>query len=159
MLKRIVAGLFILVVGASGVAVAGPFEDGFAAYARGEYGTALKLWRPLAEHGDANAQRNLGFIYDKGHGVPQDYAEAAKWYRRAADQGDTFSQTKLGFMYEAGRGVPKDPVQAYLWLSLAVFQGDTVAIERRNFLGKNLSADQLAEARRLAREWKPAAGR
>ena len=55
--------LLILVVCAAGPAVAGPFEDGATAYAKGDYGTALRLWRPLAEQGDARAQYNLGLMY------------------------------------------------------------------------------------------------
>ncbi len=58
---------------------AGPFEDGKAAYDRGDYATALKFWRPLAERGDAEAQHNLGVMYDNGLSVQQDYTEAAKW--------------------------------------------------------------------------------
>ncbi len=59
---------------------AGPYEEGATAAKRGDFATALRLWRPLAEQGDANAQNSLGFIYSKGEGVPQDYAEAVKWW-------------------------------------------------------------------------------
>ena len=62
-------------------------EAGLQAYKKGDYSTALKELRPLAEHGDAQAQGVLGRMYDFGHGVPQDYKEAVKWYRLAADQG------------------------------------------------------------------------
>jgi TPR repeat protein len=55
-----------------------PFEDGQAAYGRGDYATAMRLWRPLAEQGHAVAQSNLGFLYRTGKGVPQDDAEAVK---------------------------------------------------------------------------------
>jgi len=61
------------------------FDEGLAAYKRGDYATALKEWRPLAEAGDATAQFILGGMYAKGQGVPQDYGEAAKWYRKAAE--------------------------------------------------------------------------
>ena len=70
---------------------AGPLEEtdaADAAYAKGDYATALRLLRPLADQGDAVAQYNLGVMHANGHGVPQNYAEAAKWYRLAADQGD-----------------------------------------------------------------------
>ena len=60
------------------------FGEGLAAYERGDYATALKEWRPLAEQGDAGAQKNLGWMYYSGQGVPQDYAAAVKWYRLAA---------------------------------------------------------------------------
>ena len=61
-----------------------PFEDGVAAYRRGEYAAALKFWRPLAEQGNALAQAFLGVMYADGDGVPRDGGEAVKWYRKAA---------------------------------------------------------------------------
>ena len=66
---------------------AGPFEDGIAAYSRGDYPTAMELLRPLADQGNASAQSYLGFMYENGRGVPQDDAIAVSWYRKAADQG------------------------------------------------------------------------
>src|SRR6266852_2147310 len=87
---------------------AGPFEDGVAAYKRGDYATALRLWRPLAEQGAADAQFVLAAMYDKGQGVRQDYTEAVKWYRKAAEQGDDTAQFNLGGMYEKGHGVRQD---------------------------------------------------
>ena len=68
--------------------------------------------RPLADQGDAGAQYNLGVMYDKAHGVPQNYAEALKWYRLAADQGDATAQYNLGFMYDEGQGVPQNYAEA-----------------------------------------------
>ncbi len=56
------------------------FQKGFEAYQRGDYATALREWRPLAEQGAADAQYALGRMYDNGEGVPQDDAEALKWY-------------------------------------------------------------------------------
>ncbi|MGB7369299.1 MAG: sel1 repeat family protein, partial [Methylovirgula sp.] len=78
---------FMLLSFAAPVA-AGQFEDGLAAFKRSDYATALRLWRSLADQGNADAQYNLGVMYANGQGVPQDYAEAAKWYRLAADQGN-----------------------------------------------------------------------
>src|SRR5260370_32443649 len=63
-------------LGLAASVVAGPFEDGLAAHKRGDYATTLRFWRPLADQGDAQAQFNLGVIYAKGQGVPQDYVEA-----------------------------------------------------------------------------------
>ena len=85
---------------------------GFHAYEEGDYATALKEYRPLAEQGDADAQHNLGFMYGEGRGVPQDYKEAVHWYRRAAAQGHAEAQAKLGQMYGAGWGVPQDYKEA-----------------------------------------------
>ncbi len=84
------------------------FDEGMAAYKRGDYATALREWRPLAEQGHATAKFNLGIMYDTGRGVPQDYAEAARWYRKAAEQGYAEAQYNLGTMYEKGRGIPQN---------------------------------------------------
>ena len=75
----------MLAIGGS-VATAGPFEDASAAYERGDYATAVRLLKQLADQGHASAQLYLGRMYEFGWGVPQDAAEAAKWYRKAADQ-------------------------------------------------------------------------
>jgi TPR repeat protein len=67
-------------------AVAGPFEDADAAYQRGDYATALRLWRPLAEQGSANAQYVLGIMYANGRGVPQNDVQAHMWFNLAASR-------------------------------------------------------------------------
>ncbi|TSE23937.1 tetratricopeptide repeat protein [Tepidimonas aquatica] len=99
------------------------FDEGLAAYERGDYATALKEWRPLARQGHASAQYNLGVMYDQGRGVPQDYAEAVKWYRQAAAQGHAKAQSNLGLMYAKGRGVPQDYAEAVKWYRQAAAQG------------------------------------
>ena len=66
----------------------GPLAEGEAAYRRGDYATALRLWRPLADRGDADAQFNLGIAYNNGDGVPKDYARAYMWFSLAAAAGD-----------------------------------------------------------------------
>src|SRR5271166_5233830 len=63
-----------------GVAMAGPLEDGQAAYQRGDYAEAMRLLRPLAERADARAQTDLGLMYDNGRGVLKDYGQALAWY-------------------------------------------------------------------------------
>ena len=96
------------------------FDEGMAAHKRGDYATALSEFRPLAERGVAEAQFNLGVMYDTGRGVPQDYAEALKWYRKAAGQGNAGAQYNLGIMYEKGRGVPQDYAKAVKWSRTAL---------------------------------------
>ncbi len=103
------------------------FDEGAAAYKRGDYATAIRRWRPLAEQGDAKAQSNLGLMYDRGLGVTQDYAEAVKWYRKAAEQGFARAQSNLGFMYRKGRGVPQDDAEAVGWWCKAAEQGNAGA--------------------------------
>jgi TPR repeat protein len=83
-------------------AFAWPYEDGLATYKRGDYATALRLWRPLADQGDADAQLNLGFMCANGQRVPQDYAIAVSWFSKAAEQRHVAALYNLGVMYEQG---------------------------------------------------------
>ena len=81
-MKRLVL-TFAIMIGLAAPAWAG-FNEGVAAYKRGDYATALREFRPLAEQGNSGAQHYLGFMYDNGHGVTKNYAEEMKWYRKAA---------------------------------------------------------------------------
>ena len=110
------------------------FDEGMAAYQRGDYATALREWHPLAEQGNARTQRALGFMYDNGRGVFQDYAEAMKWYRKAAERGDAKAQFNLGNMYDNGRGVPQDYAEALQWYRKAAEQGDAKAQNNLGFM-------------------------
>ncbi len=92
--KRRVAAVFLALV-LSAPALPADLQAGMAAE-RGDYATALKERRPLAEQGHASAQNNLGHMYGNGEGVPQDYAEAVRWYRLAAEQGHDTAQHNLG---------------------------------------------------------------
>jgi len=94
MLRGLLAGVAVAVM-LAGTAMAGPWEDGVAAYKRGDYATALRLWLPLAEGGDPRAENNLGVIYEKGLGVPQNDAEASKWYGLAAEHGHVEAKNNL----------------------------------------------------------------
>jgi TPR repeat protein len=129
---------------------AGGIDRGDTAYKQGDYGTALREWRPLAERGNAGAQLNLGFMYDNGYGVPQDYTKAIKWYRKAAEQGNDRAQYNLGLMYDIGYGVPQDVVRAHMWYDIA---GVEVAINYRDYVAREMTPEQIAEAQKLAREW------
>jgi TPR repeat protein len=71
----------IISLGVGSAAVADPFDDGFDAYDRGDFETALRLWQPLADQGNADAQRNLGLMYANGRGVAENDAKAVKWER------------------------------------------------------------------------------
>jgi len=143
-----------------GGAVAGPLEDAWNAYKRGDFATALEIWRPRATQGVAFAQLSVGIMYYSGQGVPQDYGEAAKWYRLAAEQGNATAQSNLGSMYYSGQGVPQNYVQAYMWVDLAASRSSAredrdEAVSNRNVVASKMSREQLAEAKKLLREWKP----
>ncbi len=79
--------LAVVVVLVAAPAWAADFEAAKEAHERGDYETALKELRPLAEQGDAMGQANLGLMYAKGHGVPQDDVQAHMWLNLAAVRG------------------------------------------------------------------------
>jgi TPR repeat protein len=110
---------------------------------------AMKWYRLAADQGNAVSQNNLGFIFAKGQGVPRNYAEAARWFRKAADQGIEKAQEALGVLYQGGDGVPQDFVQAHMWYNLSASQ------ELRDKLARRMTTGQIAEAQRLASEWRP----
>ncbi len=120
---------------------------------------AVRWFRLAADQGFAAAQYNLGVRYENGRGVPQDDTEAVPWYRLAADQGNVQAQHILGGLYAEGRGIPQDRIAAHMWLSLAAAQASAADrdtyVEERDAVAEQMTAEQIAEAQRLAREWKP----
>jgi hypothetical protein len=155
------AALVVLLILAA-PASAGPLEDGDAAYVKGDYATALRIFRELSEQNDPRAEFNLGFMYEKGQGLLQDYEQAVSWYQKSADQGYVWAQNNLGTMYREGRGVAQDLVQAHMWFNLAATnapiserQNRDLAIRNRAAITAKMTPAQLAEAQKLAREWKP----
>jgi hypothetical protein len=105
-----------------------------------------------ADQGHAEAQYNLGVMYYKGQGVPQDYAEAVKWYRLAADQGYAEAQYNLGVMYGKGQGVPQNYAEAYVWSSVAVAGGYAGAVKNRDIIAGELTPEQLSQGQKRATE-------
>ena len=117
-LKHTLAAIILVLRFATPV-VAGPLEDADAAIKRRDYAAAVRLIRPLAEQGNANAQYNLGVFYDNGLRVPQ------------------------------------DTVRAYMWFNLSAAQGREGAAAFRDLIARRMNAAQIAEAQKLAGEWKP----
>ena len=141
---------------------ANELDDAVAAHERGDYAIEHRLLKRLAGQGNARAQNMLGMMYSRGQGVRKDYAEAVKWYRKAAEQGLAQAQTNLGLMYHNGLGVSKDYVLAHVWYTLAAARLSAsekeyreVAVRNRDDVATKMTTAQLAEAQRLAREWKP----
>jgi TPR repeat protein len=133
----------------------GDYQAGMDAYNRGDFATALREWRPLAEQGDAKAQFSFGLLYENGDGVPRDYTKARQWYEKAAAQGDAKAQLYLGLQSSFGQGVPMDLVDAYMWYSLAAGNGNAHAPGYRADLSRQMTPAQIVEAQKRAREWKP----
>ncbi len=86
--------------------------------------------------------------------MPQDFGEARRWFQRAAEQGYAKAQHNLGAMFGAGKGVGRDYVQAYKWLSLCAAAGKQSCIGQRDLVAQKLKGSKLADAQRMAREWK-----
>lgn len=122
---------------------------------------AVKWFRQAAKQGHPVAQLYLGRMYSAGQGVPQDYAEAAKWYGLAADQGDAQAQYDLGVSFASGEVGNTDNVSAYMWFDLAAAHypvSDTrhdTAVTSRETLKSKMTPNEIAEAQKRAREWKP----
>jgi TPR repeat protein len=122
------------------------FDAGVAAMARGHYATAIRAWLPLAEAGLAQAQNNLGHMYEEGLGVAQNYQTAMDWYRKAAAQDLPQAQHNVGLLYYLGYGVRANAAEGVRWfrkaaeqdlpeseymLGLAYYQGEGLALDYR----------------------------
>jgi TPR repeat protein len=114
-LKYVVAAILLMLSLAAPLA-AGSLEDGYTAYTRGDFATAMRLMRPLADQGDVTAQTVVGLTYYFNYG---------------------------------------DRVTAYMWFNLAAAQGNAFAEMFLRDTADKMSPDQIAEAQKLAREWKP----
>jgi TPR repeat protein len=155
--------IIVLALSVAAPAVAeGPkdiWDDAFAAMKRDDYPTAVRLFLSLAELGYSGAQFELGFLYRRGEGVRQDYAEAAKWLQLAANQGNVLAQSNLAFMYRDGEGVPQNFVKAHMWFNVASAGAPATSranyVEYRDELAQKMTSAQIAEAQKLARDWKP----
>jgi TPR repeat protein/S1-C subfamily serine protease len=133
-----------------------------------EWAEAVKWFLKAGEQGDEFSECLLGNFYCEGlrafkaEGVPKSMSEAAKWYRRAAEKGNNTAQMMLGEMYAEGNGVQQDYVEAYKWLNLAGQDDLSFSLttyispaEKRRELERRMLPEQIAEAQRLAREFKP----
>jgi len=128
-----------------------------AMYAEGQgvpqnYAEAERWFSKAAEKGVADAQKHLGFLYYK---VQQDYRRAVRWFRKAAELGHAQAQNNLGVMYAEGQGVPQDNVEAFKWYTLAAENGVATAKQNQRSISERMTTAQIAEARKLAREWQP----
>ena len=106
-----------------------------------------------AEAGDADAQLNLGYMYDHGDGVPENDVEAVKWFRLAADQGHATAQTNLGYAYFFGNGVPKDDVESYARFNVAGALGSDVEKSKSNLTARMTKEDISAAQKRSKEIW------
>lgn len=120
---------FLLLTFYSCFAYANSFDDGNTAFNKKDYTTAMKLWRSLAEKGNADAQINLGVLYNQGLGVKKDHKQAMVWFRKAAKQGNDVAQYYIGIRYQKGEGVKQDDAIAANWYIKAVNSGNPNALK------------------------------
>ena len=105
---------------------------GIQAAQRGDYAAARGIWLPLAERGNADAQNNLGVMYERGWGIERNLPMAVEYYQKAANQGNASAQNNLGVAYDRGLGVTKDTTRAAQWYARAAAGGD---LNAQNNLG------------------------
>ncbi len=121
------------------------------ALARGDHTAAAAEFQKLAEQGDKKAQAHLGYMYNVGEGVEQDYAKAVKWYKKAAILGDKDSQYNLAVAYAFGEGVKQDYKEAFHWYRRAAEQNHAVS---QYSLGVSYAyGEGIAQNPELAAEW------
>ncbi len=132
MLLKGAAMLVVCLLGLSGAPGAGAdlVDDlvfGLQAYQRGDYPTALREFKVLAEKGDPRAQTNLGAMYAEGKGAPRDDVEAFHWSMKAARQGHPPAEFNVSGMFRDGRGVVRDLEKSLLWTRRAAYHGHVSA--------------------------------
>jgi uncharacterized protein len=124
-----------------------------------DWKTGVKWLRPAAAQGLTGAQAGLGFAYERGQGVKKNEKLAAKWYEAAADHGETPAQSRLAGLYERGAGVDQDFKESYFWYAVALRDSkdpyakqDAEGLKR---VAARLSAADVADAAKIAKDWKP----
>jgi len=127
MFKNVSAIFVMIALGLVNLPARADFTAGLNAYEMSAFSVAFKEFSAAANEGDAKSQYFVGWLYDAGLGIAQDYAEAAKWYRKAADQGNAWAQTNLGYLYDEGLGFPQDHAEALKWYRKAADQGNAQA--------------------------------
>ncbi len=152
-------GLAAMAVAGSMIAMpsagAGSWDEGMKAFARKEYAAAAKLFRPLAEKGNAVAQYRIAMMHKMGLGVSKDRKQAEKWSRLAAKQGNADAQVLLGSLYYKGDGKePDDIAKAYMWYDIAAAQGNDEAKKELVTVSSGLTPQQVAAAQAKAQACK-----
>ena len=142
---------FLLFLDSPSIAVIDDYQDAVDAYNREDYKTSYQLMLPLAKKGFAQAQYNLGVMYEKGKGVKQNHRKAKKWFSLAADQGLIQAQTTLASMYHEGEGVSKNYEAASKWYHLAAEQGDADAQYKLGLMYSN--GEGISQDNKEATKW------
>ena len=138
-IRQVILGLTLTFLMGNSVVVAAGYDKGLSAYYRGDYKAALAGFVPLAEQGNAKAQCKLGYMYNNGQGLLENYTVALEWVTKSAVQGHGWCQNYLGLMYEQGRAVLRDITKAYMWFNLADYNGSIHAGDNKTRLAKGIT--------------------
>ena len=149
-IKKIITGLTLSMLLASGVAIAADFNKGLDAFNAGNFKTALAEWTPLAEQGDVYTQNFLGFTLSNGPDAMRDIKSAVKWYTKAAEQGYADAQGNLGVMYARGEGVLTDTKRAYMWFNLGSYNGSKNAGENKDIIAEDMTPADIIKAQDMS---------
>ena len=126
---------------------------------------AVAWYRKAADAGKPDAVFMMGVMNEAGSGLPRSLPEAFNWYKKSADRGFYPGMIKIADMYGKGRGVKKDPAQAYMWFTIAERNSPPSTNDKfeipivKDRLATLITKEQLADADRKAKAWKPVAGK
>ncbi len=156
---KMISAALILWLSAGSCASSASLYVGPATYDHSDHAVAVRTGKLLVR---PRADALLGFKYEHGIGVPQNYNVAVDLYTRAAEQGDSTGQYLLGLMYDKGHGVGQDTVLAHKWLNLAAAHAPTrlreYYLRLREAVASKMTPSQISVAQRLAFEWVPKGG-
>ncbi|MBC8287587.1 MAG: sel1 repeat family protein [Nitrospinae bacterium] len=150
--KRWITTFLILIMTAMPV-YANDFQEGLDAIHATDYETALEKLMPLAEHGHAAAQYNIGVMHEWGNGVPQDNSQALKWYKRSAERFHKDAQNNLGALYSKGEGTEPDFVEALKWFIISAENGSEGGQKNIHIVEKRMNYEEISQAQKLANDW------
>lgn len=155
--RRVLASVIAFCIGPLLALLCNPCAAGLEAaqraFTRGEYASAYREYRPLAEAGIIEAQIRLAGLYREGLGTIRDEEAARRWYERAAQQGSLAAQLALARLYREARSALADDLLAYVWFNVAASQGAEEAIKMREIVAASLQGEQISRGQQLAREY------
>lgn len=136
--------------------------EGCTAFENGDYATAFKTFKRLADNGNFEAKNNVGVLYESGAGVSENKDMALQAYREAAQKRVPMAQYNLGVVTAADHILGTHPqpkqksqdfIEAYMWFSLAIGHGVEFAEEAREILKKHMNSDEIDQGKQKVKQW------
>ncbi|AQZ94925.1 tetratricopeptide repeat protein [Halopseudomonas phragmitis] len=110
---------------------------------------AIEQCTALAKAGDAQAQFEMGELYNSGERLERDVEMALEWYEEASIQGHPTAQYRLGLMHYQGEGVPRNLPQAFIILKMAAVNGEDTAMDASDRIAEEMGPEELAVANQV----------